>query len=134
MKYYTSGKRKGNSFLSFMGMIIILLLLSTGAVNENTSVNEVKDTKSETNETRASIPIRTSTRSQPEYQDIVSYDDVLVIRNLNSPMSMQIADYFQSERNIPQINICNITTSTSETVSRTVFDNEIRTPTAWILS
>ena len=69
-----------------------------------------------------------STRSQPEYHELISYDDVLVVRNLNSAMSMQIADYFIAKRNIPPLHICNITTSTSETVSRTVFEDEIRTP------
>jgi uncharacterized protein (TIGR03790 family) len=71
---------------------------------------------------------KTSTRSEPEYHDLIGYEDVLVIRNLNSPISMQIADYFQAKRNISSLNICNITTSSGETVSRTIFENEIRTP------
>jgi uncharacterized protein (TIGR03790 family) len=63
-----------------------------------------------------------------EYNNLVDYRDVLVVRNLNSVMSMEIADYFQAQRDIPQINICNITTSTSETITRTTFENEIRVP------
>ncbi|UCE73526.1 MAG: TIGR03790 family protein [Methanomassiliicoccales archaeon] len=72
--------------------------------------------------------MKTTTRSQPEYYDLISYDDVLVIRNLNSPISMQIADYFQAARNISNSHICNISTLTIEVVSRTVFENEIRGP------
>jgi uncharacterized protein (TIGR03790 family) len=68
------------------------------------------------------------TRSSPEYYDLINYDDVLVIRNLNSPMSIQIADYFQVQRNISSLNICNISAPTSETVNRATFDSDIRTP------
>ena len=55
-----------------------------------------------------------------------NYTDVLVVYNENSALSIQIAQYFQNARNIPNINMCNITTSTSETVDRSEFQN-IRT-------
>jgi len=58
----------------------------------------------------------------------LDYDDVLLVVNDNSQMSKDIADYFVARRPIPQNNICNITTSTTETVSRTIFTNEIRAP------
>ncbi len=51
------------------------------------------------------------------------YSDVLVVYNENSGISTRVAQYFQSARNIANINICNISTSTSETVSRTEFEN-----------
>jgi uncharacterized protein (TIGR03790 family) len=99
-----------------------------GTVIDNTHITENQTYNKSEGTSSISPRTRTSTRSQPEYYDLVNYDDVLIVRNLNSPISMQIADYFQDRRNIPDINIVNITTSTSETISRTGFENEIRTP------
>jgi uncharacterized protein (TIGR03790 family) len=112
--------------IAITALLIIMPLLGEVA-NDNAGDNLVLESK--ITEDQQPLPrLGGSTRSQPEYYDLISYDDVLVVRNLNSPLSMQIADYFIVKRNIPQINICNITTSTSETVSRTVFENEIRIP------
>lgn len=66
--------------------------------------------------------------SEAEYLSSVDYSDVLIVRNNNSAISMEIADYFKVKRNIPDINVCNITTSTSQTITRTTFEDEIRTP------
>jgi uncharacterized protein (TIGR03790 family) len=52
-----------------------------------------------------------------------NYTDVLVVYNENSGISTRVAKYFQNARNIPDLNMCNITTATSETVSRTEFEN-----------
>ena len=53
-----------------------------------------------------------------------NYTDVLVIYNANSPLSIKIAKYFQNARNIPEINMVNLTNiSAVETVSRTVFED-----------
>ncbi len=52
-----------------------------------------------------------------------NYSDVLVIYNENSGISTRIARYFQDVRSIPERNMCNITTSTSETVNRNEFEN-----------
>ncbi len=53
----------------------------------------------------------------------LDYSDVLVVYNENSALSTRIAVYFQNARNIPQINMCNITTATTETVDRNEFNN-----------
>ncbi|MCK5559360.1 MAG: TIGR03790 family protein, partial [Thermoplasmata archaeon] len=53
------------------------------------------------------------------------YNDVLVIYNWNSSVSVKIARYFQSQRNIPEINICNITVPINEQINRAQF-NELR--------
>lgn len=63
---------------------------------------------------------------QSEYISLVNYSDVLIVRNNNSAISMEIADYFQNLRNISNINVCNISTSTGETVNRMIFETEIR--------
>jgi uncharacterized protein (TIGR03790 family) len=52
-----------------------------------------------------------------------NYSDVLVVYNENSGISTRVAQYFQNARDIPSLNMCNITTATSETVSRTEFEN-----------
>lgn len=63
-----------------------------------------------------------------DYIDLVDYTDVLLIRNNNSAVSMDIADHFRSERNISYTNVCNISTSTGEVISRAVFESEVRAP------
>ncbi len=51
------------------------------------------------------------------------YNDVLVVYNDNSPISIQIAQYFQSQRNIPQAHMCNISTLINEEINRATFDD-----------
>ena len=51
----------------------------------------------------------------------VSYDDVAVIVNDNSQTSIDIGNYFQSARNIPNQNIIHINGSTSEEIDTTEF-------------
>ncbi len=55
------------------------------------------------------------------YNALINYSDVLVIRNLNSAISMDIADYFIQQRAIPPINVCNVTTSLNEVIDRNTF-------------
>jgi uncharacterized protein (TIGR03790 family) len=62
------------------------------------------------------LPIQLS-----RYNSLINYSDVMVVRNLNSPTSMDIADYFVQQRNIPQENICNISTPSTEVIDRTTF-------------
>jgi hypothetical protein len=53
-----------------------------------------------------------------------NYSDVLVIYNGNSELSIKIAKYFQNARNIPELNMLNLTNiSAVQTVSRTVFED-----------
>jgi uncharacterized protein (TIGR03790 family) len=57
------------------------------------------------------------------YNALLDYSDVLVVRNLNSPTSMDIADYFVQQRNIPPENICNVSASANEVIDRTAFND-----------
>lgn len=57
------------------------------------------------------------------FVEIVNYSDVMVIRNLNSQTSMDIADYFATQRNIPWERICNVTITESEVIDRPTFGN-----------
>ncbi|MFQ5910212.1 MAG: TIGR03790 family protein [Thermoplasmata archaeon] len=57
------------------------------------------------------------------FAEIVNYSDVMVIRNLNSEVSMEIADYFASERAIPWERICNVTITDAEVINRATFGN-----------
>jgi uncharacterized protein (TIGR03790 family) len=73
----------------------------------------------ELEETRQNVdPIQLS-----RYNDLFDYSDVMVIRNLNSAISMDIADYFVQQRNIPPENICNVSISSNEVIDRNTFDN-----------
>ena len=49
------------------------------------------------------------------------YEDVAVVVNANSPVSLAIGGYFQSARGIPNINIITVNTSTAETIDDSVF-------------
>ena len=63
------------------------------------------------------------------YSSLVDYSDVLIIRNVNSPTSMTIADYFRSQRNITWAHVCNVSTSLNEHIDSTVFTtlaNEVK--------
>jgi uncharacterized protein (TIGR03790 family) len=55
------------------------------------------------------------------YNALFNYSDVLVVRNLNSATSTEIADYFVQQRDMPPINICNVTTSPNEVIDRATF-------------
>ncbi len=57
------------------------------------------------------------------YNSLFDYSDVMVIRNLNSATSMDIADYFVQQRNIPPENICNVSISSNEVIDRNTFNN-----------
>ncbi|MFQ6059966.1 MAG: TIGR03790 family protein [Thermoplasmata archaeon] len=59
------------------------------------------------------------------YNSLINYSDVMVVRNLNSPISMEIADYFIQQRRIPEENVCNVSTSTVEVIDRATF-NDLR--------
>jgi uncharacterized protein (TIGR03790 family) len=134
-KNYSRGRK--NHILLLLGMGLMILLGSAQMLKTDTNYIGSEHESGidfgfapEDNDPLPSPSPRekTSTRSGYEFHDLISYDDVLVIRNLNSPISMQIADYFQAKRNISSLNICNITTSSGETVSRTIFESEIRAP------
>ncbi|UCF08805.1 MAG: TIGR03790 family protein, partial [Thermoplasmata archaeon] len=113
--------------LLFMALQVLNGVETTTQPSQGMEADQFRD---QTNHDSPNIPDipSTSTRSQPEYYEYISYDDVLVIRNLNSPLSMQIADYFISKRNIPAINVCNITAPTGETINRDTFNNTIKIP------
>lgn len=49
----------------------------------------------------------------------VSYDDVAVIINDNSSASVEIGNYFQQKRNIPEVNMIHINCSTEERIDST---------------
>jgi uncharacterized protein (TIGR03790 family) len=56
------------------------------------------------------------------------YNDVLLIVNDNSPISVQVGDYFKQQRNIPDKNVVHLHTVTTESASLVEFTNNIRTP------
>ena len=51
----------------------------------------------------------------------VSYSDVAVIVNDNSQVSMDIANYFQSERNIPSENMIHVLAPSTEIIDSIEF-------------
>ncbi|UCE38370.1 MAG: TIGR03790 family protein [Thermoplasmata archaeon] len=125
--------KKISPMLILLGIVLMILLGGMQILNTvPPSIQGDEDVHFNEEQTEPPIPqserTRRSTRSDPEYYDLINYDDVLVIRNLNSPMSMQIADYFQAKRNISNVNICNITAPTTETINRDTFNNTIKNP------
>lgn len=60
------------------------------------------------------------------FAQTVSYSDVGVIVNLNSPESIEIANYFQTARNIPNQNIIYVNVPNTEVINDSVF-NDLRT-------
>lgn len=64
------------------------------------------------------------------YDGILTYEDTVLIVNDNSAISREIADHFVERRDIPQINIINITVPTDEIIDFNEFDdmfNQIKT-------
>ena len=53
---------------------------------------------------------------------------VLLVENVNSSISTEIADHYAAARGIPSCNRCKIKCSTSEIVSRAEFDNNVVEP------
>ncbi len=56
------------------------------------------------------------------------YDDVVVVVNDTSATSTTIGTYFQTARSIPDSHMIHISTPETETITRSVFDSDIRTP------
>ncbi|MCK5292768.1 MAG: TIGR03790 family protein [Thermoplasmata archaeon] len=105
--------------------VLFSLLLASGSsgvllTSEQDSAFQGDDGLSDdTGETRQGVdPIQLS-----RYNQLFDYSDVLVIRNINSPISMEIADYFVRKRNIPPENICNVSISSNEVIDRSTFNN-----------
>jgi len=60
--------------------------------------------------------------------------DVVVLVNTASPHSVEIGAHYAKLRNVPDKNICRITCTTSESMSRKSFDTKIREPLrAWLV-
>ncbi len=55
-------------------------------------------------------------------------DSVLVVINQTSALSRQIGEYYAERRHIPSANICRITASANEEISRSDFDDQIARP------
>ncbi|MFQ6128551.1 MAG: TIGR03790 family protein [Thermoplasmata archaeon] len=96
-------------------LISILLLFPYLSEDEGDADLEPRLLSSTHNDARSELSRR--------FAEIVNYSDVMVIRNLNSQISMEIADYFASERRIPWERICNVTITESEVINRATFEN-----------
>jgi len=55
-------------------------------------------------------------------------DSVLVVINQASALSRQIGEYYAERRHIPSSNICRISASASEEISRSDFDDQVARP------
>jgi uncharacterized protein (TIGR03790 family) len=55
-------------------------------------------------------------------------DSVLIVVNQTSALSRQIGAYYAERRHIPSSNICRITASANEEISRSEFDDQIARP------
>src|SRR5262245_8122065 len=55
-------------------------------------------------------------------------ENVLVVVNDASPSSLELGQYYQEARGIPERNVFHISTSTNYTIATASFSNEIRNP------
>jgi uncharacterized protein (TIGR03790 family) len=55
-------------------------------------------------------------------------DSVLIVVNQSSALSRKIGDYYAERRHIPPVNICRLTSTTDEEISRDDFNNQIARP------
>jgi uncharacterized protein (TIGR03790 family) len=55
-------------------------------------------------------------------------DSVLIVINQTSALSRQIGEYYAQRRHIPSANICSITASANEEISRSDYDDQIARP------
>ncbi len=62
-----------------------------------------------------------------------AYDDVMLVVNDASAASLAIGTYFATARAIPNARIVHINTAETETISRAVFDAEVRDPVASVV-
>jgi uncharacterized protein (TIGR03790 family) len=60
----------------------------------------------------------------------LSPDQVLIVANERSPISRQIAEYYQHARNIPEHHLARIRTNPSEEIDRETFRREVAQPIA----
>lgn len=57
-----------------------------------------------------------------------TYDDVLVVVNDNSPISLQVGNYFANARGIDVAHVVHLAAPTQETIDRATFEAEVRLP------
>jgi uncharacterized protein (TIGR03790 family) len=55
-------------------------------------------------------------------------DTVLIVVNQPSALSRQIGEYYAARRHVPASNICRITATTDEQISRSEFDDQVSRP------
>jgi len=55
-------------------------------------------------------------------------NEVVVVANINSPESLELANYYIHQRNIPRENLIIVQTTTEESISRSAFVNELLNP------
>ena len=62
-------------------------------------------------------------------------DNVLIVVNRASPVSMRIGDYYRTRRGIPEANVCAINAPDAETITRNGYDETVAGPVAaWLKS
>lgn len=57
-------------------------------------------------------------------------ENVLIVANVRSPLSKNIAEFYARKRSIPATNICYLQTTAAEIISRDVYEREIAGPVA----
>jgi len=62
------------------------------------------------------------------YGQVPQSKEVVVVANLNSPESLELATYYMHQRNIPRENLIVVQTTTEELISRRAFVDELLNP------
>lgn len=64
----------------------------------------------------------------PSFLSALVPEKVVIVVNQNSPLSLQIAQYYQNKRKLPAENICSLVCPTEEIISLSVYEETIRKP------
>jgi len=120
-------------------LTIILVVIFLGAVYAHatflqppstppTPTPTITPTKTDQPTQEKQPPKESEVYGDEDKQVVINYDDVLVVVNINSNISMDVGQYFASQRGIPNINLAHISAPTTEEIPFTEFNETVRKP------
>jgi len=114
--------------ISLVGQQVQGLLFSWTPGNRDSGFYTITVTATDASGQTNQNPLKITVYDVDALNNYYAYDDVLLIVNDQSAASQQIGDYFAQARGIPNGRMVHISTPENETISRAVFDSDIRAP------
>jgi uncharacterized protein (TIGR03790 family) len=96
--------------------------------NRDSGIYEIRITAQDSGSVASQEKITLTVNDLDAFTNYYSYDDVLLIINVQSAASQTIGEYFAASRGIPPGRIATISTPESETISRQTFEQDVRLP------